>query len=42
MKIALNIYKYLPVKGGGEGYLANLQINWQREGTKYTYLPASG
>ena len=24
MKIALNIYKYLPVKGGGEGYLAEL------------------
>ncbi len=24
MKIALNIYKYLPTKGGGEGYLANL------------------
>ncbi len=24
MKIALNIYKYLPKKGGGEGYLANL------------------
>jgi UDP-glucose:(heptosyl)LPS alpha-1,3-glucosyltransferase len=24
MKIALNIYKYLPNKGGGEGYLANL------------------
>ena len=23
MKIALNIYKYLPTKGGGEGYLAN-------------------
>ncbi len=23
MKIALNIYKYLPAKGGGEGYLAN-------------------
>ncbi len=23
MKIALNIYKYLPSKGGGEGYLAN-------------------
>ena len=23
MKIALNIYKYLPKKGGGEGYLAN-------------------
>ncbi|MBS1257948.1 MAG: Lipopolysaccharide core biosynthesis protein RfaG [Candidatus Scalindua arabica] len=23
MKIALNIYKYLPVKGGGEGYLSN-------------------
>ena len=22
MKIALNIYKYLPAKGGGEGYLA--------------------
>ena len=24
MKIALNIYKYLPEKGGGEGYLAEL------------------
>ena len=24
MKIALNIYKYLPTKGGGEGYLAGL------------------
>ena len=24
MKIALNIYKYLPAKGGGEGYLAAL------------------
>ncbi|MFQ5686788.1 MAG: glycosyltransferase family 4 protein [Candidatus Scalindua sp.] len=24
MKIALNIYKYLPAKGGGEGYLAEL------------------
>ncbi len=24
MKIALIIYKYLPLKGGGEGYLANL------------------
>ncbi|MEE9239141.1 MAG: glycosyltransferase family 4 protein [Thermodesulfobacteriota bacterium] len=24
MKIALNIYKYLPTKGGGEGYLTNL------------------
>ncbi len=23
MKIALNIYKFLPTKGGGEGYLAN-------------------
>ena len=23
MKIAINIYKYLPTKGGGEGYLAN-------------------
>ncbi|MDV5165585.1 MAG: glycosyltransferase family 4 protein [Candidatus Scalindua sp.] len=23
MKIALNIYKYLPAKGGGEGYIAN-------------------
>ena len=23
MKIALNIYKYLPTKGGGEGYLSN-------------------
>ncbi len=23
MRIALNIYKYLPTKGGGEGYLAN-------------------
>ena len=23
MKIALNIYKYLPKKGGGEGYLVN-------------------
>ena len=32
MKIALNIYKYLPVKGGGEGYLSNFADQLAKRG----------